>query len=246
MVSNNYATPKQLWKCIRQVLHRRPAPSLPNHASIKSLCNYFSSHFKDKISLIHSAFTGHTPDIVNADSPQLHSKLASFEPATTAEVRNIIMSSPSKSCDLDPVPTILLKACLDVLIRPITDTIDASLRSGLFPKICAHVNTVLKNTTLPKEELNRYRHISHHSFISKILETFVPNHLMSHIYINDSSNVSQSAYKQFHSTETALLKVHNVINLNIEDSVSGPLLFNLYTTPWITTLTKMRHTSIFL
>jgi hypothetical protein len=29
--------------------------------------------------------------------------------------------------------------------------------------------------------------------------------------------VSQSAYKQFHSTETALLKVHNDINLNIDN-----------------------------
>ena len=36
-VSNNSATPKQLWKCINQILHRRPAPSLPTHASIKSL-----------------------------------------------------------------------------------------------------------------------------------------------------------------------------------------------------------------
>ena len=88
-VSNNSATPKQLWKCINQILHRRPAPSLPTHASIKSLCNSFSSHFKDKI--IHSALTDHT----------LISQLASFEPATTAEVRNIILSSPSKSCDFN-------------------------------------------------------------------------------------------------------------------------------------------------
>ena len=29
--------------------------------------------------------------------------------------------------------------------------------------------------------------------------------------------MSQSAYKQFHSTETALLKVHNDINLNIDN-----------------------------
>ena len=49
------------------------------------------NHFKNKIGLIHSAFTGHTPNIVNADSPQLNPQLASFEPATTAEVRKIII-----------------------------------------------------------------------------------------------------------------------------------------------------------
>ena len=53
------------------------------------------------------------------------------------------------------------------------------------------------------------------TFISKILEQVVANRLNSHIFINGLTNASQSAYKQFHSTETALLKVHNDINLNI-------------------------------
>ena len=129
------------------------------------------------------------------------------------------MSSPSKSCDLDPLPTILLKACLDVLIIPITYIINASLCCGLFPQDFkrAHVTPVLKKKTLPKEELNSYRPISNLSFISKILEKVVANRLRSHIYENGLSNMLQSAYKQFHSTETALLKVHNDINLNIDN-----------------------------
>ena len=114
MVSNNSATPKQ------QLMHQ------------SSQWITLFSHFKDKISLIHSAFPGHTPNIVNVDSTQLNFQLSSLEPATTAEVRKIVMSSPSKSCDLDPLPTILLKASLDVLIRPITDIINASLCSGLY------------------------------------------------------------------------------------------------------------------
>ena len=87
--------------------------------------------------------------------------------------------------------------CFDVLIRPITDIINASLCSGLFPEDfkCAHVNPVLKKTTLPEEELNSYRPISHLRFISKILEKVVANHLRSHICVNGLSNVSQSAYK---------------------------------------------------
>ena len=158
--------------------------------SIKSLCNSFSSHFKEKISQLHSAFTDHTSDIIKADSPQLNYQLASFEPATTAQVRKIIMSSPNKSCDLDPLPTVLLKACRDVLTKPKTDIINASLCSGLFPEDfkCAHVNPVLKKTHLPKDELNSYRPISNLSFISKILEKVVANRLSSHIYINGLTN----------------------------------------------------------
>ena len=128
------------------------------------------------------------------------------------------MSSPNKSCDLDPLPTVLLKACLVTLLKPITDIINASLCSGLFPDDFkhAHVNPLLKKTSLPKEDLNSYRHVSNLSFISKILETVVASRLKSHISSNCLSNVSQSAYKEFHSTETALLKVHNDVTLNID------------------------------
>ena len=83
-----------------------------------------------------------------------------------------MMSSPNKSCDLDPLPTTLLKACLDSLINPITNIINASLCSGMFPDDFkqAHVSPLLKKTDLPKDDLNSYRPIFNLSFISKILE----------------------------------------------------------------------------
>ena len=109
----------------------------------------------DTISLIHSTFTDHISDIVNSDSPQHIVQLTTFKPATTADLRTITTSSPSQSCNLDSLPNVLLKACLDVLIKPITNIIHASLYSSLFPESFkyAHVNPVLKKTTLPKEEL---------------------------------------------------------------------------------------------
>ena len=132
MDSNNSASSQQLRKRTTQILHRRPAPSLPTHASVKS--NTFLNRFKNKISLTPSAFafTCVTPDIVNADFPEVNFQIASFKPPTITEVRKIIMSSPSQSGDLKPLPTVLLKACLDELIRPITDIICAPLCSGIF------------------------------------------------------------------------------------------------------------------
>ena len=170
MVSNNSESPRQLCNYINQILHRRPAPSLPNHVSMKSLCDSFSSHFKDKISLIRSAFPDHTLSTVNVDSPRVNILVVSFEPATAGEVKKIMMYSPNKSCDLDPLPTVLLKSCLDILLKPIMDIINASLCSGLFPDDFkhAHVNPLLKKTFLPKEDLNSYRLVSNLSFISKI------------------------------------------------------------------------------
>ena len=76
-----------------------------------------------------------------------------------------------------------------------------------------HVNPVLKNTSLPKGDVNSYRPISNLSFSSKVPGRVVTNRLRFHIYTSNLSNVSQSAYKQFQSTETAHLKVHNDLNL---------------------------------
>ena len=55
------------------------------------------------------------------------------------------MKSASKSCDLDPIPTNILKALLDILIKPITAIINLSLESGTFPLSFkeAHVTPLL-------------------------------------------------------------------------------------------------------
>ena len=117
------------------------------------------------------------------DSPRVHSLLVSFEPATVDEVKKIIMSSPNKSCDLDPLLTVLLKACLETLLKPVTGILNASLCSGLFPDEFkhAHVNPLLKKTSLSKEDLNSYRPVSNFSFISKIQEKVLASRLRSHI-----------------------------------------------------------------
>ena len=92
MVSNNVENPRIY--CINKILHRVPAPTLPNHVSIKSLCDSFSSHFKNKISLIRSAFPYHTLNPVVLDYPQVNF-LPAFTTATVDELRKIIMSQIS-------------------------------------------------------------------------------------------------------------------------------------------------------
>ena len=55
-----------------------------------------------------------------------------------------------------------------------------------------------------------YRPISNLTFISSVLEKVVANRFWSHIYTTDLSNVLQSAYKQFHFSERALLGIHSL------------------------------------
>ena len=60
------------------------------------------------------------------------------------------MSYPNKCCDLDSLPIVLLKACIDSTWYD--NEYHKSLRTGAFPHDFeqAHVNPLLKKTTLPK------------------------------------------------------------------------------------------------
>ena len=65
--------------------------------------------------------------------------------------------------------------------------------------------------------MKNYRPVSNLSFPSKILEKGVASRLNSHINSSHTSNDYQSAYRKFHSTVTALLKIHNDILSSMDD-----------------------------
>ena len=115
------------------------------------------------------------------------------------------------------MPTKLLKSCLDILLAPITNIVNLSLESGSFPDVLkvSHNTPLLKKPSLSKDDLKNYRAVSHLNFISKIIEKIISNLVLSHLDKNNLSNPNQSAYKPLHSTETALLKIHNDICMNM-------------------------------
>ena len=124
---------------------------------------------------------------------------------------------PNKSCLLDPLPTFLIKECIDFLLPSITKLVNFSLSEGLvtdgFKK--AVVTPLIKKASLPVENLKNYRPVSGLSFISKLVERVVAKQLVDHIHQHDLDNSYQSAYKPGHSTETALLHIKNDIHLSL-------------------------------
>ena len=80
----------------------------------------------------------------------------------------------------------------------------------------SHVRPLLKKTSLPRNELKNYRPVSNISFISKILEKIVANRLQARIKNTHLSSPLKSAYRKHHSTESALLKVHNYIIISTD------------------------------
>ena len=140
-----------LWKEFNKILHHCPKMHLPDHSSIVALANTFSSFFINKISVIRSSFPSDSHSRV-LSPPDIRNALQNLTCVTANEVRRLVLRAPCKSSDLDPIPTSLVKDCIDILITPITSIIDLSLTGGSFP---SHFKSAQVSPLLKKPSLNR-------------------------------------------------------------------------------------------
>ena len=85
------------------------------------------------------------------------------------------------------------------------------------------VKPLLKQSTSP-EEFKNFTPISNLRFISKIIEKCMATQLSKYLDANCLGEVFQSAYKGFHSTETALIRVLNKTAIAIDNQESVILL----------------------
>ena len=87
------------------------------------------------------------------------------------------------------------------------------------------IKPLIKKSNLDTDEFKNFRPILNPRFLSKIVEKVVAVQLIEYLEVNGLNERFQSAYKKFHSTETALLCVHNDINIAIDSQNSVILLF---------------------
>ena len=183
---------------------------LPDHTTINSLINTFGrySYFTDKIAELRSGLLSN--DVDPPVTSSYKNKFVSFRTISEEEVLKIIKSTPNKSCDLDPIPTSLVLDCISVLLTPITNIVNYSLREGSFPSCfkTVHFTPLLKEAGLDRNILKNYRPVSNLSYISKLIEKVVARQINEHI-AQEGINKNQSAYRVFQSTELALLKIQN-------------------------------------
>ena len=230
-VSSNLSDPRKLWNTVNNLLHRGPPDALPDSLDPSNLANSFASFFSSKIHKLRTDLRLNS----NSTSPHIHCphippRFCVFRPATLAEISQLISESPDTHCDLDPIPSTLLKKCTFALLPTITTIINLSLASGIFPDQfkSSSVHPLLKKSNSDKNDLSNYRPISHLSFLSKLTERVVKSRLTEFLTEHNLLNSFQSAYTKFHSTETALLAVHDHIIRSIsQQQVSCLCLLDL-------------------
>jgi len=147
-----------------------------------------SKFFSEKVNNVRTTLkrinqASNTIDPFYCDKPFVGLPLMEFPSATIEEVEAVIHRSSSKSCDLDPLPTTLLKLCLPELSATLLSIINHSLNTGVVPSHFkkARVTPVPKLRVTSYDDVSNYRPISQLPFISKVLERLVTNRIRPHL-----------------------------------------------------------------
>ena len=135
-------------QCVQPSLSRSSSPSrsiLPEGSDTThaELSTRFQQSFTDKLDALCCKRSQQPAD---DRSTEVTARLQVFESASPSDVKRIVMTSAAKSCELDPLPTSLLKTHIDFLCQVLARIINTSLSSAVVPPPMKHavVTPILK------------------------------------------------------------------------------------------------------
>ena len=187
---------KKLYRLLGKSEH-----NLPNHKDDEGLANEFGKFFNDKVSKIRDEIkfaqdtSQHT---VGMDTKSVN-EFPGFEELTLLDTKELITKLPNKFCSLDPIPTFLLKLCVEELAPSIHLMINHSIQQNKFPTPFkrALVKPTVKDASGDLDRLANYRPVSNLPVLSKILEKAILNQLNQHLDSNNLHCPAQSGYRVF-------------------------------------------------
>ena len=132
-----------------------------------------------------------------------------FAIVSEEEIVSVIKSMSNKHCDLDPLPTSVVKECVRELAPVLTAMVNQSLQKSTVAESLqkALVFPTIKNTYGDREALTNYRPVSNIPFLSKLLEKVVLGQLNDYIQRHSLLGKHQSGYRVGHSCETLLVSM---------------------------------------
>ena len=207
---------KKLYQVVNEITGSEKTNPMPSYVHEQDLAEEFAEFFLQKILKIRDLFKNIKPFSCerNMEVPTF----TKFSVLTELEVKKLIMQMKTKSCELDPIPTKILKDHIDVFLPIMTKIVNVSLTSGVFYENwkCAIVRPLLKKLGLELIKKN-YRPVSNLSFISKLVEKATLSQFMDHCEEYHLLPDHQNAYRKGYSCETCVVKFVNDALWNMEN-----------------------------
>ena len=201
-VESERSSPRQLWRSIDALMGRGRVP--PSEAIGAAEFHHFDAKVADVHALTDSApplsFFSVTSGCTFVNFRSLTVDDGCCHPTAARQaVRE--RSYLDKSA--------VLKDCADVIAPFLVELYNKSLQTGSVPALfkTAYITPLLKKCDLDSADVRSYRPISNLSVLSKLLERLVARQLLDHLAVAKLLPELQSAYRAYHSTETAVLKV---------------------------------------
>ena len=217
IISENKHDFKAIYKIVNSLLFRKQEAKLPPITPPAKLVENFSEFFDGKIAKImhHLRETNdNDPDryMYKEETFQTKMRLKKFSHVFYTDIKELVATTPNKSCELDPIPTALLKSNIGVLAPVIADIVNISLGNG---KVCQDIKEALLRPlvkgNLDYNLLPSFHPVSDLSYLSKLIEHVVAKQLIRYTKTTNQMEPYQSAYHEHFSTETALLRVKSDI-----------------------------------
>ena len=141
------------------------------------------------------------------------------------EVRDVILQLKNTSAGWDNLPTSIGKKCVDGYLAPLTYILNMCIRQGVFPRELklARVIPIYKSSS--KQSISNYRPISILTFISKVFEKILYNHISQYMDRNDTICSNQFGFRKNHSTQQAIITLINKITSDVD---SGDIAVNIF------------------
>lgn len=213
---------KTLYKKLNRLLGNE-SQDIPKHQDSKKLSEDFKDFFSDKVNKIRKDIAVELSESGPKEEPLTEAigqrtELSSFLAINAESLKDLVSKMSNKFCCLDPIPTFLLKECIDELTPILLYILNKSLTTGSFPAGMkrAVVKPTLKKENADVDSLSNYRPVSNLTAISKLLERVVLNQLNEHLSSNDLYCPVQSGYRPHHSCETLLVRMTDDINREIQ------------------------------
>ena len=103
-----------MFQLVNHLTGHKPELLLPTRRSDKELADEFANFFFSKIVKIRKELYHHP---LYQPSKSVITKLSNFRKLEEDQVKKLVLSNKSKSCELDPILTTLLKKFLPAIVR---------------------------------------------------------------------------------------------------------------------------------